>query len=168
MPAKFSRLQKTLLIATLVVLGIPAIVHGFSFANRPAFVRCYFWVEQRCVDHWPAIQDLAPYAIRAHLLSGARVEVEPGLSFFLDPRDLVSVSILRGGSWQPEVWEPLASSLSEGSVFLDVGAHIGCFSKRLYSRNPLARVVAVECCPENWPALEKNAGGFATIRRLTV
>jgi FkbM family methyltransferase len=48
-------------------------------------------------------------------------------------------------------------------VIVDVGAHIGCFSKRLHERNPLARIFAVECCPENVPALEKNIGAFATV-----
>jgi FkbM family methyltransferase len=48
-------------------------------------------------------------------------------------------------------------------VVVDVGAHIGCFSKRIHDRNPLARIVAVECCPENLPALERNVGGFAVV-----
>jgi FkbM family methyltransferase len=48
-------------------------------------------------------------------------------------------------------------------VVVDVGAHIGCFSKRVHDRNPLARIVAVECCPENLPALERNVGGFAVV-----
>jgi FkbM family methyltransferase len=48
-------------------------------------------------------------------------------------------------------------------VVVDVGAHIGCFTKRIHDRNPLARVVAVECCEENLPALRKNVGQFATV-----
>ena len=48
-------------------------------------------------------------------------------------------------------------------VVVDVGAHIGCFTKCLHARNPLARIFAVECCPENMPALHKNVGGVATI-----
>jgi FkbM family methyltransferase len=48
-------------------------------------------------------------------------------------------------------------------VVVDVGAHIGCFSKRLHERNPLARIFAVECCPENIAALQKNISGFATV-----
>jgi FkbM family methyltransferase len=53
-------------------------------------------------------------------------------------------------------------------VIVDVGAHIGCFSKRLHMRNPLARIIAVECCPENIPALEENIGGFATVLQAAV
>lgn len=48
-------------------------------------------------------------------------------------------------------------------VVVDVGAHIGCFSHRIHQRNPLARIFAIECCPENIPALKKNVGGFATV-----
>ena len=48
-------------------------------------------------------------------------------------------------------------------VVVDVGAHIGCFSQALHARNPLARIFAVECCPENLPTLRKNIGGFATV-----
>ena len=48
-------------------------------------------------------------------------------------------------------------------VIVDVGAHIGCFSKAVHDRNPLARIYAVECCPENLTTLRKNIGGFATV-----
>jgi FkbM family methyltransferase len=53
-------------------------------------------------------------------------------------------------------------------VVVDVGAHIGCFSKRLHERNPLARIVAVECCPENLPALGHNVGRFASVVQAAV
>ncbi|NQV24727.1 MAG: FkbM family methyltransferase [Rhodopirellula sp.] len=46
---------------------------------------------------------------------------------------------------------------------VDVGAHIGCFARRFHQRNPLARIIAVECCPENLSVLERNAGEAATI-----
>ena len=48
-------------------------------------------------------------------------------------------------------------------VVVDVGAHIGCFAKKLNERNPLARIIAVECCPENMRVLEKNVGHIATV-----
>lgn len=48
-------------------------------------------------------------------------------------------------------------------VVVDVGAHVGCFSKLVHDRYPLARIVAVECCPENLPALRANVGEFAEI-----
>jgi FkbM family methyltransferase len=53
-------------------------------------------------------------------------------------------------------------------VVVDVGAHIGCFSKRVHNCYPRARLVAVECCPENVPALERNVGGFAAVVQAAV
>lgn len=53
-------------------------------------------------------------------------------------------------------------------VVVDVGAHIGCFSQALHRRNPLARIIAVECCPENVAALKKNVAGFATVIQSAV
>jgi FkbM family methyltransferase len=56
----------------------------------------------------------------------------------------------------------------EGPVVVDVGAHIGCFCHQLHQRHPGARILAVECCPENIPALTKNVGGFATVVQAAV
>jgi hypothetical protein len=50
-----------------------------------------------------------------------------------------------------------------GPIAVDVGAHIGVFSGAFKRRHPSARVVAVECCPENIDALKRNIGDFATI-----
>jgi FkbM family methyltransferase len=55
-----------------------------------------------------------------------------------------------------------------GPVVVDVGAHIGCFSQRVHGRNPQARIIAVECCPENIPALERNVARFATVLQAAV
>lgn len=48
-------------------------------------------------------------------------------------------------------------------IVVDVGAHIGVFSTLWHKRNPTARIVAVEACPENLPALRANVGDFAQI-----
>jgi FkbM family methyltransferase len=53
-------------------------------------------------------------------------------------------------------------------VVVDVGAHIGCFSRKIHRRNPLARIIAVECCPKNIPVLKKNVGDFATVVQAAV
>ena len=53
-------------------------------------------------------------------------------------------------------------------VVVDVGAHIGCFARRFHDRNPLARIIAVECCPENIAALRKNVGAIATVVQAAV
>ena len=114
-------------------------------------------------EHWPfktgrwALQGIAPALSRNGLLPPVRVQVEPQASFLLDPRDLVSVTILRTGSWQPEIWQSLSSSLGAGSVFLDVGAHIGYFSiKAAPQVGPNGRVVAFEPNPETLKLLRDN------------
>ena len=53
-------------------------------------------------------------------------------------------------------------------IVVDVGAHIGCFASRFHRRNPLARILAVECCPENLAALRRNVGGFASVVQAAI
>ncbi|MBS0261819.1 MAG: FkbM family methyltransferase [Planctomycetes bacterium] len=53
-------------------------------------------------------------------------------------------------------------------IVVDVGAHIGCFSKRLHERHPSASIYAIECCPENIAALQKNVGEFTTVIQAAV
>lgn len=48
-------------------------------------------------------------------------------------------------------------------VVVDVGAHIGCFAARWRRRNPRARILCVEACPENMTALRANVGSFAEV-----
>jgi FkbM family methyltransferase len=55
-----------------------------------------------------------------------------------------------------------------GPVVVDIGAHIGCFARRFHERHPLARIIAVECCPENMAALRKNVGAIATVVQAAV
>jgi len=94
---------------------------------------------------------------RERRLRPARLEVEPGISFLLDPRDFVSVTILRNGAWQPEVWESISAALSDGGVFLDVRAHIGYFSiKAAVKVGKTGRVVAFEPNPEILKMLHDN------------
>ncbi len=131
--------------------------------NRPAVLRDYFRLEQACMERWPPkpgawnVERLAPFAWKLGIVRPARVEVEPGLSFVLDPRDMVAVSILRGGVWQPEIWESLAPSLAEGAVFLDVGAHIGYFSmKAAPVVGKSGHVLAFEPNPETLALLRDN------------
>jgi len=48
-------------------------------------------------------------------------------------------------------------------TILDIGAHIGCFSRLAHELFPQAKIIAVEANPRNIPALQKNAGDFAEI-----
>lgn len=51
------------------------------------------------------------------------------------------------------------------SFVIDVGAHIGVFPRLWHFRNPAAKIVCVEVCPENWPILEVNTALIAEIER---
>ncbi len=138
---------------------------GVALVNRLAparFLSGYYSAEQFFVDHFPTdshrrdIEKLSPYLIRWGILRPARIEVE-GISLLLDPSDLVALDILRGGPWQPEIWNSLSPSLSEGAVMLDVGAHIGTFTfKGAKAVGKQGRVVAFEPNPETLKLLRDN------------
>jgi FkbM family methyltransferase len=162
-----SRFRKIALIACAIP-ALAMLLLIFAHANRSASVKAYFWAEQALIEHWPralgkdalerfAIRNAVPNLCRAGILGPARIQVEPGISFLLDPRDLIAVSILRGGEWQPEIWEALAPALSEGAVFLDVGAHIGYFSIKASPRvGKTGKVLAFEPNPETLKLLRDN------------
>lgn len=167
MHPKGSRKIRTILAASMIP-AIAGFILVFAHLNRSATVRAYFCMEQTLVEHWPArlgkpaverfaIMESVPTLCRFGILGPARIQVEPRMSFFLDPRDLVAVSILRGGEWQPEIWEALSPVLHGGAVFLDVGAHIGYFSiKAAVSMGNTGRVVAFEPNPETLKVLRDN------------
>jgi FkbM family methyltransferase len=153
------RFAKIGLIA-LVVLG--AVIFVFSRLNQPATTRAFFSVERGWVEHWPwrgrsTISRLEPALYKLGIVGPARVEVEPHLSFFLDPRDYLAATVLITGQWQPEVWDSLSPVLSEGGVLLDVGAHIGYFSLKASSKvGKTGRIVAFEPDPGTLKLLGDN------------
>ncbi len=57
----------------------------------------------------------------------------------------------------------LPGILAEARLVLDIGAHVGCFARYVHERNPSARIVCVEACAENLPALRANVGEFAEV-----
>ncbi len=157
-----SRYRKLLLLAAVLV-AIFAALQVYAHVNRRGFTRTYFRLENAWVDHYPfqrgkwEVRNLVPLLCRLGLLAPVRIQVEPGISYLLDPLDLVSVSILRGGEWQPEIWESILPALSEGSVFLDVGAHIGYFSMKAAAKvGKTGRVVAFEPNPDTLEFLRSN------------
>jgi FkbM family methyltransferase len=103
------------------------------------------------------------------VLRPVRMQVEPGVSMNLDPRDLVSASILRSHSWQPEVWDSLNSRLAPGAVLIDVGAHIGIFSLKGAARvGPTGRVISFEPNPETLVELRSNVAASHADQIVTV
>jgi FkbM family methyltransferase len=57
----------------------------------------------------------------------------------------------------------LLGKFADDEVIVDVGAHIGAFAKLWHKRNPRARIICVEACPENLACLQANVGDFATV-----
>jgi FkbM family methyltransferase len=57
----------------------------------------------------------------------------------------------------------LRESYGNQEVVIDIGGHIGTFAMAWHKKNPRARIVCVEACPENIPVLTRNVGHFATV-----
>lgn len=57
----------------------------------------------------------------------------------------------------------IAETVKNARVVVDIGSHIGVFARLVHDRNPDARIICVEACPENLDALRANVGGFAEI-----
>ncbi len=57
----------------------------------------------------------------------------------------------------------LRESYGANEVVVDVGSHIGTFAVMWHKKNPAARLICIEACPENIPVLTANVGAFATI-----
>lgn len=51
----------------------------------------------------------------------------------------------------------------EPKVIVDVGAHIGAFSLLAHQLFPKAKIIAIECCPENISILCNNISKFADV-----
>ncbi len=98
-----------------------------------------------------------------------RMQVEQGVSLNLDPRDLVSVSILRSREWQSGVWTALNSRLAPGAVMFDVGAHIGYFSLKGAARvGRMGRVISFEPNPQTLLELRSNVAASGVENIVTV
>jgi len=136
-----------------IVWAILALLAIGLFLRSPLGVRFFFRQERK----WNALQNLEPFLRRVGILHPVRVQVERGFSLLLDPRDLVPLTILRTREWQPEVWNAVSPVLTPGSVFFDVGAHIGYFSMKAAAQvGPNGRVVAFEPNPEILKLLRDN------------
>jgi FkbM family methyltransferase len=154
---RFLRIVLAVAVVLILALFVAARV------SPTATVKGFFMAERAWISVWPfergryAFEKLEPLLCKAGILTPVRVEVEPHMSFLLNPADVVPVTILRTGVWQPEVWHALEPSLHEGSVFLDVGAHIGYFTMKAAPKVGAAgHVLAFEPNPETLKLLYDN------------
>jgi len=80
-----------------------------------------------------------------------------GVVFDIDPRDLVQLSVLTTGEWEPDETAVLRKELKRGDVVYDIGANFG-YMALLASKlvGPEGRVVALEPSSEMRARLERN------------
>ena len=151
--------------AVLVLLGGSVFVAARSNRGGAVLVRSYVRFE-RAWARWLPLQNakglirrLDPLMTTIGVLRPVRIEVERGVSLLLDPNDDVGRTILvsRSSAWEPEVWGAISSGLSEGSVFVDVGAYIGYDTLRASVRvGRSGKVVAFEPNPAALGVLRAN------------
>ena len=154
------RFLRTALLAVVGLLALSWCAIAVSNKARLLVAKNYFKHENQA---W------TPNLAKIGVLRPVRMQVEQGVSLNLDPRDLVSVSILRSHAWQTEVWDSLSSVLKPGGVLLDVGAHIGYFSLKGAARvGPSGRVVSFEPNPETLVELRSNVAASHVESIVTV
>jgi FkbM family methyltransferase len=147
-----TRSRASIILGLIAFLALPVILSRVAPA---VLLRAYFSLERKF--DLQALRDLEPFLIKTGVLRQARMRVRGGFTMALNPRDLVPLMLLRTGEWQPEVWDALAASLSQDSVLLDVGAHIGIFTlKGARQVGSQGRVIAFEPNPETAALLREN------------
>jgi FkbM family methyltransferase len=93
-------------------------------------------------------------------------ESESGGRYLLDSRDYLQDQMLRFGASEPQTLELVKRLLSKGSVFIDVGGHIGQYSiEAALSVGETGRVVTFEPNPKTFAYLKRNLAlnGLATV-----
>jgi FkbM family methyltransferase len=128
--------------------------------SAPERTRGYYALERGWAAHWPfAAGRNLPQSLRSSLqpFAPAWVQVEPHMRMLLNPNDLVPLTILQTGAWEPNSFRIVAEHLGPGATFVDVGAHIGYYSlKAAPLVGPGGRVLAIEPNPETVRLLEGN------------
>ena len=73
------------------------------------------------------------------------------------------LDVVRDVMYQDSYKLALCPASMANEVVVDIGAHIGTFATMWHRRNPSAKIICVEACPENIPVLKANVGAFATV-----
>jgi FkbM family methyltransferase len=94
-----------------------------------------------------------------------------GAEISCDLRDLIPSMIFHFGHWEPDISHCVSCCLSEGDVFVDVGANLGYYSL-LASKivGKTGAVVAIEASPRIFGRLQRNleANRSANVRAVNV
>ena len=156
--------KKTCFLAVVTTAALVTAA-GWSLRSdrgRFAIARSYTQLADGWIEHWPLPRGKGAFRRAEPLLPAigvtpVRAEIEPGVSLLLNPVEFVERVILRDGQYEPETWQAISSSLADGAVFLDVGAHIGYFSLRSAARvGKNGLVVAFEPNPRTVKLLRDN------------
>lgn len=150
-------------LIVLAGLAIGSVVTSLDAGGRFIPQRLFL----RAVSLWDQVTGRPPVGRgETSLLKPVRVEVERGVSLLLDPADLIAGEILIHGVWQEPVWRSISDGLSDGAVFLDVGAHIGYYSlKGSVKVGPGGKVISFEPNPHT---VEQLRGNIAASHAVNV
>jgi FkbM family methyltransferase len=80
-----------------------------------------------------------------------------GAEMHCDLRDLIPSMIFHFGLWEPDISHCISCHLSEGDVFVDVGANLGYYSllaSKIVGRT--GAVIAIEASPRIFARLQRN------------
>ena len=165
------RVLALLIVAIAVAAAATGALASFQ-AGQVFLVRSWVRAERAWDKYLPfrheALRGLEPTLVRFGVLRPVRIEVEPSVSLLLDPLDDVSRTVLvsRTSVWEPEVWGEISRGLGEGSVYLDIGAHIGHESLKVSKVvGRTGKVIAFEPNPNTLAVLRANiaASGATNI-----
>ena len=154
-------LKKSLWILILVALLLMGAITAANSLNPVGTARLFLRSSDLWEHAWPfprgkyVLVHLNNLLYDARILRPVQMEVRDFV-MELDPRDLVTQSILSSGIWEPESTR-VVETLQEGEVFIDVGAHVGYYSLDASKRvGGSGRVISVEPNPPTADRLRRN------------
>jgi FkbM family methyltransferase len=137
----------------LIVLAILVALAAIAFTKPVDRSRSYArllaaWSERPFPRGEQCLISIRPFLYKTGIVPQVRIDVEPGISFLLDPVDLIDRSLLLTGGWEAELWIWMTPHLPVGGSFVDIGAHIGSHTLRAAKMvGEQGRVVAIEPNP---------------------
>jgi hypothetical protein len=94
---------------------------------------------------------------RVGMLKPVQMRLDSGIMMEVDPFEYSGQIILTTEGWEPQVLGILTTLLMEGSVFVDVGAHVGYYSLQAAKIvGPSGSVISVEPNPPIADRLRHN------------
>ena len=151
-------------ILAVLVIAVALILAGLAMFTTPLYrVRSYAQFMTSWSNHWPLSRGqylpyrVAPVLESVGFLQKVRYEIEPGVAFMVEPKDVIEVGLLATGTWDEDIWDWIKGYLQPGRVMIDVGAHIGTMTLRgAKAVGETGKVLAVEPNPDTVAKLQAN------------